>query len=91
MKKTLAIIGASFALAIGGMGLSATPFTPAVESAQAVTYSNCFTAMNGERWCYQSNCNWWEYTFNGCRDGWVKSNTWYALKSPAPQVVLTSI
>jgi len=75
-KKAIATLSVASALALGVTLGSATPFSPSTSKAEAVTYTKCYTAMNGERWCYQSNCNWWEYTFNGCRDGWVRSNVW---------------
>jgi hypothetical protein len=90
MKKALASLGFAAALAFGGTVLSATPFTPAPQAAEASTLSQCFVAMNGQRWCYKSNCNWLEYTFNNCRDGWVMTNVWYARGLPAPKAVLTS-
>jgi hypothetical protein len=91
MKKVIAIVSMGFALAIGGLGLSATPFTPAPQAAQAVSYRDCAMGMNGRQVCYQYNCNWWEYTFNGCRDGWVyMGNVWYAQVKPGATAVLTS-
>lgn len=78
LTKSIGILGAAAALALGSTALSATPVSLTTSKAEAATLTKCFTAMNGERWCYQSNCNWWEYTFNGCRDGWVRTNTWYA-------------
>jgi hypothetical protein len=77
-KKQVAILGAAAALALSGSAISATPFAFDTQKAEAVTYSKCYTAMNGERWCYQSGCNFYEYWVHGCRDGWVRTNTWYA-------------
>jgi hypothetical protein len=77
MKKLLATFALAATLAIGGTALSATPASLTTPKAEAATYSQCFTAMNGERWCYRTGCTFWEWA-GGCRDGWVRTNTWYA-------------
>lgn len=78
IRKALGMFGAAAALTLAGTALSATPVSLATPKAQAATYSKCFTAMNGEHWCYQSGCNFYEYWAKGCRDRWVRTNTWYA-------------
>lgn len=76
MKKALITLVAAVTLTFGGIGVSATPFAP-VQKAEAASYVSCYTAMNGERWCYRYACSARE-EMAGCYNGWVRTNYWYA-------------
>jgi hypothetical protein len=59
MKKLLLSIGLACALAFGVLGFSATPFAPATQKAQAVSWTNCYWGMDGFQYCYK-RCSQWE-------------------------------
>jgi len=78
MKKVMLSFAVAVVLTLGLVGFSATPFATATQKAEAVTYSHCYRAINGERWCYRMNCTFFETLAYGCRDGWVRYNVWYS-------------
>ena len=78
LKKAIGILGVASALALGGTAFSATPAAPVVEKAHASYYNSCYLAMDGSRWCWRTGCTFFETIAYGCRDGWVRTNTWYA-------------
>lgn len=72
MKRTLATLAAAATLA------TAIAITTPAQPAQAALYTSCYTAMNGERWCYRYACTARE-EMAGCYQGWVRVNAyWYA-------------
>lgn len=79
MKKFLSALGFSAAIALGGAVLSVTPAAPvAPPAAQAASYVSCYTAMNGQYWCYRYACSSRE-EMSGCYSGWILiRNTWYS-------------
>lgn len=79
MKKLLAILGMSSALALGGVAYSATPSSPVQKAEAAVSIGSCYWAMDGTYWCYRSGCSYMDWRLYGCYNGWIKvKRPWYA-------------
>lgn len=78
LKKSIGILGVATALALGGTVVSATPFAPATQKAEAASYTSCYWAMDGGYYCYRYACAYFEKVALGCRDGWVLRSRWYA-------------
>lgn len=78
MKNVFANLGFAAALALSGLALSATPAAPVIQKAEAASYTNCYLAMDGARYCYKSSCTFFErLATTGC-NSWVRMGNWYA-------------
>lgn len=72
MMQKLRKVAASLVLAIASTGVAAVVAAPA---AQAATYTNCYTQIDGRRiWCYKT-CSAIE-EFHGCNSGWYWWPAW---------------
>jgi hypothetical protein len=81
LKKSLSILGAASALALGGAVLSGTPAAPVKPQAAqaAVTFTGCYWALDGTYWCHRNGCTYMDWRLYGCYNGLVKVNRpWYA-------------
>lgn len=74
MKKALGILGLSFALALGGTAISATPAAPVQKAEAAVNIYGCYWRMDGTYWCYRTGCTLYDLVKYNCYNGWFRVN-----------------
>ncbi|WNN94505.1 hypothetical protein SEA_LEWANDO_1 [Arthrobacter phage Lewando] len=75
MKKVLAVLGMSAALALGATAISATPAAPVTQKAEAaVAIYGCQWRFDGTYWCYRTGCSLTDRILYYCYNGWFKVN-----------------